>query len=46
VLEPPEGSPENGLVPDILFLKVPDSTTTGFLSLTAPKAQAALRASH
>jgi len=27
VLEPPEGSPENGLVPDILFLKVPEAKT-------------------
>jgi hypothetical protein len=28
------------------LMVVIDSTTTGFLSLTAPKAQAALRASH
>ena len=29
VLEPPEGSPEDGIVPDILFLKVPaDETKT------------------
>ena len=27
MLEPPEGSPENGLVPDILFLKVPEAKT-------------------
>ena len=27
VLEPPEGSPEDGLVPDLLFLKVPESKT-------------------
>jgi catechol 2,3-dioxygenase-like lactoylglutathione lyase family enzyme len=25
VLEPPEGSPEDGVAPDILFLKVPES---------------------
>ena len=25
VLEPPEGSPEDGLVPDLLFLRVPES---------------------
>ena len=25
VLEPPEGSPEDGLVPDLLFLKVPEA---------------------
>src|SRR6266496_4468823 len=24
VLEPPEGSPEDGVVPDLLFLKVPE----------------------
>ena len=24
VLEPPEGSPEDGIVPDLLFLKVPE----------------------
>jgi hypothetical protein len=24
VLEPPEGSPEDGLVPDLLFLRVPE----------------------
>jgi predicted enzyme related to lactoylglutathione lyase len=29
VLEPPEGSPEDGIVPDILFIKVPaDETKT------------------
>jgi catechol 2,3-dioxygenase-like lactoylglutathione lyase family enzyme len=27
VLEPPAGSPEDGVVPDLLFLKVPDSKT-------------------
>ena len=27
VLEPPEGSPEDGVSPDILFLKVPESKT-------------------
>jgi catechol 2,3-dioxygenase-like lactoylglutathione lyase family enzyme len=27
VLEPPEGSPEDGLVPDILFLRVPERKT-------------------
>jgi len=27
VLEPPAGSPEDGLVPDLLFLKVPESKT-------------------
>ena len=27
VLEPPAGSPEDGIVPDLLFLKVPDSKT-------------------
>ena len=36
VLEPPEGSPEDGIVPDLLFLRVPDSTTAGFLE---PKAR-------
>jgi hypothetical protein len=25
VLEPPEGSPEDGLVPDLLFLRVPET---------------------
>ncbi len=25
ILEPPEGSPEDGIVPDLLFLKVPDA---------------------
>jgi catechol 2,3-dioxygenase-like lactoylglutathione lyase family enzyme len=25
VLEPPEGSPEDGIVPDLLFLKVPEA---------------------
>jgi len=24
VLEPPEGSPEDGIVPDLLFLRVPE----------------------
>jgi Glyoxalase-like domain len=27
VLEPPEGSPEDGLVPDLLFLRVPEGKT-------------------
>ena len=27
VLEPPEGSPEDGVSPDILFLKVPEAKT-------------------
>jgi len=27
VLEPPAGSPEEGVVPDLLFLKVPESKT-------------------
>lgn len=27
VLEPPEGSPENGIVPDILFVRVPADET-------------------
>ncbi len=27
VLEPPEGSPEDGIVPDILFLRVPEEKT-------------------
>jgi catechol 2,3-dioxygenase-like lactoylglutathione lyase family enzyme len=27
VLEPPPGSPEDGVVPDLLFLKVPDGKT-------------------
>ncbi|WP_159541731.1 VOC family protein [Aeromicrobium sp. 9AM] len=27
VLEPPEGSPEDGVVPDLLFLKVPEGKT-------------------
>ena len=27
VLEPPEGSPEDGVSPDLLFLKVPESKT-------------------
>jgi predicted enzyme related to lactoylglutathione lyase len=26
VLEPPEGSPEDGVAPDLLFLRVPDPT--------------------
>ena len=26
VLEPPEGSPEDGVVPDLVFLKVPEGT--------------------
>src|SRR5215469_3649717 len=26
-LEPPEGSPEDGIVPDLIFLKVPDGKT-------------------
>ena len=26
-IEPPEGSPEDGIVPDLLFLRVPDSKT-------------------
>jgi len=25
-LEPPEGSPEDGIAPDLIFLKVPDGT--------------------
>ncbi|MEZ5175506.1 MAG: VOC family protein [Acidimicrobiia bacterium] len=28
VLEPPAGSPENGVSPDILFLRVPESKST------------------
>jgi hypothetical protein len=28
--EPPKGSPEDGVAPDIMFLKVPDSTRSGF----------------
>jgi hypothetical protein len=28
VLEPPKGSPEDGLVPDLLFLRVPEGNTT------------------
>ncbi|MFI5710079.1 VOC family protein [Kribbella sp. NPDC051620] len=27
VLEPPEGSPEDGIVPDILFVRVPENET-------------------
>jgi catechol 2,3-dioxygenase-like lactoylglutathione lyase family enzyme len=27
VLEPPEGSPEDGVAPDLLFLKVPEAKT-------------------
>jgi hypothetical protein len=27
VLEPPEGSPEDGVAPDLLFLKVPEGKT-------------------
>jgi glyoxalase superfamily protein len=27
VLEPPEGSPEDGIVPDLLFLRVPEQKT-------------------
>jgi hypothetical protein len=27
VLEPPEGSPEDGVVPDLLFLRVPEGKT-------------------
>ena len=27
VLEPPEGSPEDGIVPDLLFLRVPETKT-------------------
>jgi catechol 2,3-dioxygenase-like lactoylglutathione lyase family enzyme len=27
VLEPPEGSPEDGVVPDLLFLRVPENKT-------------------
>jgi catechol 2,3-dioxygenase-like lactoylglutathione lyase family enzyme len=27
-LEPPEGSPEDGISPDLLFLRVPDGKTT------------------
>ena len=27
VLEPPEGSPEDGVAPDLLFLRVPESKT-------------------
>ncbi len=27
VLEPPEGSPEDGVSPDLLFLRVPDAKT-------------------
>ena len=30
VLEPPAGSPDDGIVPDLLFLRVPDSTTSSF----------------
>jgi hypothetical protein len=30
VLEPPEGSPGAGIMPDLLFLRVPDSTMSGF----------------
>ena len=29
VLEPPEGSPEDGIVPDLLFLKVPNKRWSG-----------------
>lgn len=29
ILEPPEGSPEDGIVPDLLFLKVPDAKRRG-----------------
>ncbi len=28
VLEPPEGSPEDGVVPDLLFLRVPEEVAT------------------
>jgi len=27
ILEPPEGSPEDGIVPDLLFLRVPEAKT-------------------
>jgi Glyoxalase-like domain len=30
VLEPSAGSPEDGIVPDLLFLRVPDSRSSGF----------------
>jgi hypothetical protein len=33
-LEPPAGSAEDGVAPDLLFLRVPDSTTSGFLAVT------------
>jgi predicted enzyme related to lactoylglutathione lyase len=29
VLEPPEGSPADGVSPDLLFIRVPDPTTPG-----------------
>jgi Glyoxalase-like domain len=29
-LKPPEGSPANAAPPDLLFLRLPDTTTTGF----------------
>ncbi len=33
VLEPPAGSQEDGIVPDLLFLRVPDSKPSGFPQL-------------
>jgi hypothetical protein len=30
ILEPPEGSREEGIAPDLLFLRVPDSRSSGF----------------
>ena len=30
VLEPPAGSPEDGIAPDLLFLRVPDSRASSF----------------
>ena len=39
VLEPPEGSWEDGMVPDLLFLRVPDSRASGFPHPTASGCQ-------
>ena len=42
-LEPPAGSPEDGIIPDLVFLRVPDSKTRGFLQPSRDRAAVSTR---
>ena len=45
VLEPPKGSPEDGVVPDLLFLRVPEGSWNGAITSPSPARPASASAS-